>query len=118
MCPSAVAASCCSGPALGVLTGVAFDAKGLCQDRVLSSSAKGIAFKPGLEKTTMLHKKSKSVTYHFFGLFCCDFRLSDSPLEFSVSEFSLEWLAEWIHCPLVGTISPTIKLKVHTFWGL
>ena len=65
MCPSAVAASCCSGPALGVLTGVAFDAKGLCQDRVLSSSAKGIAFKPGLEKTTMLHKKSKSVTDRF-----------------------------------------------------
>ena len=26
-------------------------------------------------------------------------------------------VAEWIHFTLFGIILPTIKLKVHTFWG-
>ena len=27
-------------------------------------------------------------------------------------------VAEWIHFTLFGIISPTIELKVYTFWGL
>ena len=27
-------------------------------------------------------------------------------------------VAEWIHFTLVGTILPTLKIKVYTFWAL
>ena len=41
-----------------------------------------------------------------------------SDVGFEVISGSLNLVAEWIHFALWGIILPTIKLKVHTFWGL
>ena len=47
-------------------------------------------------------------------------QVSTGPLAFSRRESlgGVELVAEWIHFTLLGIILPTIKLKLHTFWGL